>query len=334
MDDIVKQLDETEKKNLFELVFFLELDSWFSTDFFLCDNCIEDFIDNWKGFEILCFESLETNAIDVDSFYSGTRLCDMFSPNEFRKFLNIIECPYCSTPIKYNMWPRPVYFDLQKYRADICEISKLTSSTPSLISSNSFSMSIFELVKEIAGTCTYELIDTDLYRARITGKPDCLLEDSEIGVVPDSLAKEGRFNHSGHGHLYVATTEKLCLKEIGAYKNKSACVAKIKLLKPLKILDLTDYDGTKYDNDLYKTIVSSSLIYNTPSDDSWDRPEYVFTRFVADCAMHAGFDAIKYKSRYDFKGLNYVILRNKVNKDFSWNSVYQITNKTLYSKTY
>jgi len=330
VDDIVKQMSETEKKNYFEFIFFREMDSWFSTEFFLCDNCVDDFKEKWRSLEITCHEFLETDSIQLDCFYSGTQLCNIFSYDEFVKYLHIVECPYCSTPLKYNMWPRPLLFDIGEYNEELNKILKLAAFAPFLLLSNSFAMDTLELIKKIAETSSSNLIKIDLYRARISKETDSLFEDSQIGHIPDALVKEGRFNHSGHGHLYVATSDKICLKEIGAYKTESACVAKIKLLKPLKILDLTDYDGMQYDSDLYKTIVSSSLIYNSPSNDSWERPEYVFTRFVADCAIFTDFDAIKYKSRYEFEGFNYVILKNKSKKDFLWDSVYQITSKTMY----
>lgn len=36
--------------------------------------------------------------------------------------------------------------------------------------------------------------------------------------------------------------------------------------------------------------------------------EYAFTRFVADCARHAGFGAIRYGSVQDGEGVNVVVL--------------------------
>ncbi len=100
-------------------------------------------------------------------------------------------------------------------------------------------------------------------------------------------------------------------------------MAELKITQPLKILDLTDITGNVYDNDLYKSIISSSLIYNSPSNKGWDKPEYIFTRFIADCAIYLGFNAIKYKSRYSIEGENFVIFKDKVVGHSHWDKIYQ-----------
>ena len=40
----------------------------------------------------------------------------------------------------------------------------------------------------------------------------------------------------------------------------------------------------------------------------WMRSQYVFSRFVADCALSAGYDAIRYGSTKAPEGANYVFL--------------------------
>jgi len=52
----------------------------------------------------------------------------------------------------------------------------------------------------------------------------------------------------------------------------------------------------------------SSLMSSPAEGEGWYKPHYVFTRFIADCAISAGFDAIKYPSvRYGQK-CNIVLL--------------------------
>lgn len=317
--------DESEIDDLFCSLFAEELDSY-ATTYFMCDNCINEFVEQWKGIALIDI-SLQTNSIQLYSFYVGSLFHLFFSEDEFSKRLPLITCPNCSKPLDgdlgYSIWPYRLSFDTNKYYDDIKELSKMATCTPFLLLSNSFANKTLKLIKEIAKTSSYEFIDTIVYRGRKTTHPNTMLSHIEIGAVPDSFAKEGRYNHSGHGHLYVSTSKEICLEEIGVYREGTACVAEIKLLNPLKLLDLTDLDR---EDDLYKTIIASSLIYNSPSDDSWDKPEYVFTRFVADCAIHAGFDGIKYKSRHSIEGFNYVIFKDKSKEDFSWDSTYAIEN--------
>ena len=316
------------KTDLFYTLFFDELDSWFSTEFFLCDYCFNEFKENWKGL-VLMDSSLRLSLMPLECFYSGTLLSHFFNIEEFNEYLHLIKCPYCSRPLEYNFLPYSFSDEIEDYQPDIEMISKLANRTPFLLLSNPFAIETLELIKKFAKTSSNETIDEKFYRGRINKKPNIMFNYSEIGAVPDSLAKEGRFNHSGHGHLYVSTTEEICLKEIGAYQKKSASIAKIKLLKPLKILDLTDIDQGQKDNDLFKAIVFSSLIYNSPSDDSWEKPEYVFTRFITDCALFIGFDGIKYKSRYNFEGANFVIFKDKSTENFTWDSIYSIEDVQL-----
>lgn len=323
MDNSMRQLDESEKEDIFYALFYDELESWFSTNFFLCDYCIDEFKEDYKGVDLTDI-TLQTNMMPLDYFYSGSRISDYFSSDDFDKYLPIIKCPRCSHQLEYNFWPYYLRFDAKEYQADLEDISKIASCTPFLLLSNSFATKTLELIKKIVKTSSNKVIGTNVYRGRTTDDPNIVLNHNEIGAIPDSLAKEGRFNHSGHGHLYVSTSKEVCIKEIGAHPNKSACTARIKLLKPLKILDLTDIQGSQIDDELYSVIISSPLIYNSPSNDSWDKPEYVFTRFIADSALFSGFDGIKYYSRYSFEGFNYVIFKDKSNDDFTWDSIYKI----------
>jgi hypothetical protein len=78
---------------------------------------------------------------------------------------------------------------------------------------------------------------------------------------------------------------------------------------PCKVLELTisdDVDGD--DDEVIQCLARSALCAAPRKSEGWDRPEYVFTRFVADCARHAGFGAIKYGSVQRSDGVNVVVL--------------------------
>lgn len=78
----------------------------------------------------------------------------------------------------------------------------------------------------------------------------------------------------------------------------------------LKVLDLaTPYDSHEDHSDLLNALAFSALL-STPQDGTgYKKPAYVFSRFVADCARSAGFDAIRYPStRASAKSYNLVIL--------------------------
>mgnify|MGYP000247562826 CR=1 FL=1 len=52
----------------------------------------------------------------------------------------------------------------------------------------------------------------------------------------------------------------------------------------------------------------SALLIAPRTGEGWVKRQYLFSRFVADCARSAGFDAIRYGSTKDRNGVNYVIL--------------------------
>ncbi|KKG16571.1 hypothetical protein EO98_18995 [Methanosarcina sp. 2.H.T.1A.6] len=315
--------------DLIRLDCFIELfwhyfEKWFDTDFFLCESCVDDFQIKWAGINLLDEQFLSTS---LDSFYSGSHLVDVYSFSEFKGFVEEITCPYCGSSLKSNsyIWPYILTIDLGEFSEEINDIAEIAKKTPFMLLSHPFAEKIYELIKEISKETSELIFDFNLYRCRKLAETGSLYSCDELGAVPDNKATEGRFNHTGYGFLYVATTEDVSCSEVRSNEKYPVCMAEINFLKPLKILDLTDLEGCKLDNELYKTLICSSLIYNTPKSREWDRPEYVFTRFLADCALCAGFQGIKYRSRYGRKGGdNFVIFKDKTDINFQWKSIYEI----------
>ena len=69
------------------------------------------------------------------------------------------------------------------------------------------------------------------------------------------------------------------------------------LAPPIKTLDLIDIElDDDEEQELLSALCFSALASAPENGEGWDKPTYVFTRFLADCATYAGFDAIKYPS--------------------------------------
>lgn len=322
------------EKDLIKLDCFIELfwhyfEKWFDTDFFLCESCVDDFKIKWAGINLLDEQFLSTS---LDYFYSGSYLEDSYSFSEFKEFVEEITCPYCSRSLKSNsyIWPYILAIDLGEFSKEINDIAEIAKKTPFMLLSHPFAEKVYELIKEISKETPELVFDFKLYKCRKLAETGNLYSCDELGAIPDNIATEGRFNHTGYGFLYVATTEDISCSEVRSNEKYPVCMAEINFLKPLKILDLTDIWGCECNNELYKTLISSSLIYNSPKSRGWDRPEYIFTRFIADCALCAGFEGIKYKSRYNSKGGdNFVIFKDKTDTNFQWNSIYEIERTYL-----
>src|SRR5690606_25965899 len=85
-----------------------QLDSWFSADIKCCDQCHDDFKENWP----IVFDRLsDTEAINVLVFYHGSKLRLSYSEQEFLDNLYRIRCPRCNSSIESNFWAFEFEFD-------------------------------------------------------------------------------------------------------------------------------------------------------------------------------------------------------------------------------
>ena len=108
--------------------------------------------------------------------------------------------------------------------------------------------------------------------------------------------------------LYLASSAKTALLEI-ATPGADIHVAQLAFRLPsLLVLDLVDLDEDWSSFELFAAIANSALLAAPRTGSGWLRKQYVFSRFVADCARSAGFDAIRYGSTRDSEGWNYVLL--------------------------
>jgi len=118
----------------------------------MCDNCIDKFMEQWKGVTFIDI-SLQTNCIQLYSFYSGSYFSEFFTENEFKERLSLITSPNCSKLLEKDLgnfiWPYSLSFDAKDYYDDIKEISKITACTPSLLLLNPFAHETLVLIKEL-----------------------------------------------------------------------------------------------------------------------------------------------------------------------------------------
>lgn len=89
-----QDVTEEEKFEMFEMVFYHELESWFSADIMCYTNCVDDFIGVWPGIYNRNLE-FQTNGISLSAFYDASLLRQSFSEKEFKRFSRRISCPRC-----------------------------------------------------------------------------------------------------------------------------------------------------------------------------------------------------------------------------------------------
>jgi len=305
---------------LFEELFTSDIESWFSADIACCDTCYADFLKTWP----LAFNAndgeFQCNQIDLSSFYSGSKRCrQQYTEHEFTILFKNYPCPRCSNDLISNIWAYKLPFSYQvkpnEFEEDINSIAELSENTPFLLLSNYFANETFELLKKLAESTTSNKIEQTLYRARIATQIG-ELSFNQFLFPPKKFIQEGRYNHAGQQVLYAASDFDTCFREV----RKALCyVAEFKISQNIKVLDLSDPEAShvKFAEEL-SALVFSSLMSRELDTEGYHKPCYVFSRFIADCAKLAGFDAIKYPST-KIVGKNFNIVF--INEDIVNNSI-------------
>lgn len=174
-----------------------------------------------------------------------------------------------------------------------------------------FAQKVLAEVRAEAGRTQAQVHDKPLYRARLAADVQKLGQDANAlatyGPAPASVTSEGRFNHAGAPMLYLANDAAVAAAELGQV-GETCLVGRLSVLTPLKVLDLIDAEGDAVDSELFNALANSALLAAPRTDEGWVKRQYVFSRFIADCARSAGFDAIRYGSTKARSGVNYVVL--------------------------
>lgn len=182
---------------------------------------------------------------------------------------------------------------------DIDVLMDVGSVTPFLLLEHSFALRVLNEIRAEGARVKPATLAEPLYPARLAAEVADLRQEVDAlatyGPAPGAVTGEGRFNHAGAPMLYLANAEAVAASELGTV-GQSCLVGRLRVLAPLKILDLIDADGEAVDSELFNALANSALLAALRTGDGWVKRQYVFSRFVADCARSAGFDAIRYGS--------------------------------------
>ena len=283
-----------EEIDIFQELFFHEIESWFSADIACCDECCDEFLSLWPHADLADDAAFQRSAIDLDLFYSGSILQDMYTKEKFDELVKHLHCPRCWAHLKGVIWPYNFPFvgagDTEKA---ILEIADLAKQAPFLLLTHDFSKKVYEMVCALGSTLQPMFFSQPLYRARLEG-PTVTESLDCFNMPPRDIVQEGRYNHAGSPVLYLSSDPNTCYEE----KGRQACIiAEIQINKTLKILDLINpFNAHEQFGDVLASLVYSALMSAKASDKGWHKPQYIFSRFVSDCARKAGIQAIKYPS--------------------------------------
>ena len=165
------------------------------------------------------------------------------------------------------------------------------------------------------------------YRNRINSSGDEIEEingySAERMKPPPNNAQEGRANSKGIPVLYLATTKRTAVSEARPWIGFPVSLAEGKIVRELKGIDLThgygistlpyilqEYVGSKpVDAGTRERAVWTSIdnAFSVPANSDLDTADYAPTQVLAELFLHAGYEAILYRSQFDEKGSNVVV---------------------------
>lgn len=289
----INELPSEDQPGAFEVMFLKEVESAFTADIACCDSCYDDFLNLWPGAYRGENARFQSNSMDLDMFYSWSRMHQWFSKEDYQRLLPTMKCPSCGESFTDNFWAYELPFDPPDNHEEILtDIATLAKSRPFLLLSYDFCREVYDVIKKLASSAKPKTFDNLFFRGRSIATSPTIVDFEK---PPAKVVREGRYNHAGDSVLYVASTLNTCKAEMRAAKDLR--IISFKMSEAMKVLDLIDAEEAHCESkDLLEFLVYSALLSATSKDDGFSRPEYVFSRFIKDCALDAGFDAIKYPS--------------------------------------
>lgn len=300
--------DETDS---FNDILSDEVDSWFASSICCCDFCYDEFKSNWPEVAFRKRE-FQTQSMGKSFLVEGSRLPEIYSEAEISTLKRLVRCPRCGSDGACNLWIYEHRFsNSEELEQDIDELLTLGQRTPFLLLEHPFAQRVLAAIRAMVPVSGHLPPGTTFFRARakddvlrLGQSPDAL---PTYGAPPAHAVGEGRFNHAGSPMLYLASSAEVAAAEV-AKPGTRCLIGELQLTLPQRVLDLVEIDEECEHFELLEALVSSALLSAPNTGMGWLKREYVFSRFVADCARAAGFDAIRYGSNKREEGTNCVLL--------------------------
>lgn len=160
---------------------------------------------------------------------------------------------------------------------------------------------------------------------------------SQMGPPPPSQRSAGRMNAAGIGGFYTALDPKTCLAELRSPVGSSAVVAQFEALRPLRLLDLSQFDRISEPNlspflpGFFKTIGHIRFLRRFHHEirkavlPDAAPIEYVPTQYVAEYLAQSDFelDGIMFSSAQVTDGINVVVFAKSCAVDDSFDKEFE-----------
>jgi hypothetical protein len=279
---------------VFEDMFYRDLESWFSSDIACCDKCYDDFLQVWPLAYFADDSEFQKAGIDLDTFYEGSFLQDSYSKEAFKNYVQHLTCPRCGAHLEGNIRPYRLPFATDPANERIIEeLARTAGATPFLLLKHELAQKVYSLVKSLSDTEKPVALSHGAYRGRVLPEERPAVP-GDFGFPPKDCVVEGRYNHASSPVLYLSSDLTTCMHEMRVFP---CHIAELRITRPLKVLDLLgERDAVWRQSEVLKMLTYSTLLSSKLESGGWHKPMYVFSRFIADCAKDAGFQAIRYPS--------------------------------------
>ena len=217
-------------------------------------------------------------------------------------------------------WVRPtseVLFDrrleaaTKRYGPRLSEFRDFLSNYPFLGASHVTGRALIKAIRNVSSIT----VEGKWYRG-LCHKRGRVLKSADFRAPDNSLPwiGEGRFNHAGQSHWYLADSAATCVAELLDFRAGVVYVQEFEVSPSADILDVYSPDDAEpFGSGDHLTDLALALILNDANlyarverDRAW-KPGYLLPRFVMDAAKVAGFDGIRYRSVRSFQGQNLVL---------------------------
>ena len=134
---------------------------------------------------------------------------------------------------------------------------------------------------------------------------------------------EGRYNHEGQPHWYLADSVDTGISEILDDEAGVVFTQQFELAPCENVLDLwiphDEAPVTSLDGSLLALalVLSHANLYKRVERRRAWKPGYLLPRFIMDAAKHAGFAGIRYSSVRAFEGVNLVLFNSDTSADYA-----------------
>ncbi len=201
------------------------------------------------------------------------------------------------------------------------EFIKLNNLINQIVYENRFSLSdanrvYLDSILKYSDTIFNSILkrDTLLFRSRINkinldnlSGEDVTHPIKDMGAPPKALAAAGRINPVGIPYLYCSGEEKTAGAESRPDSGNYITIAKINVLKDLKIADFTvNFSGNELSE--YFQILCSVFSTQWPAE---YKNHYLISQYLASHLKTNGFRGIKYKSEVNADGTNFALFHKE-----------------------